>query len=54
MEKEPSNVKAFFRKGQAYLAKQNIEEAKLNFELALEQDPNNPQILEQLEQIRVN
>ena len=41
MEKESQNVKALFRRAQAYVGSQDYEEAGVDIKKALEIDPNN-------------
>ena len=41
LEKDPSNVKALFRRAQAYAATQDFIEARQDLELAIKADPAN-------------
>lgn len=45
LEADPNNVKAFFRRGQAYMGSSEFDKASKDFESAKQLDPNNKEIL---------
>eukprot|EP00928_Gymnodinium_smaydae_P087754 TRINITY_DN71979_c0_g1_i1.p1 TRINITY_DN71979_c0_g1~~TRINITY_DN71979_c0_g1_i1.p1 ORF type:complete len:579 (+),score=134.98 TRINITY_DN71979_c0_g1_i1:40-1737(+) len=49
---DPANVKALYRRGQAFLGLKEVDNARKDFEKVLELDPNNAEAKQQLAKVR--